>query len=147
MNKCKYELRDGYYIFEDFNFCLSELEISECVNESIDTDKIRKNRNELLQKVYDSLGTEDFMRLVHVLSGNCALAYFNDNREEVESRKECDCHHCCECWEKKLREIKDNTTQKVFEAHKNKNNGCLLNITNEVFSKEHNETRRKYNKR
>lgn len=100
------KFKNGYYIFSDFNSCLSDLEIAECVNESIDVEKIRSERNNLFIKTYEFLGAEDFMKLVHMLgSGYCALAYFTGDIKKLENREECDCHHCCECWEKQIREL------------------------------------------
>lgn len=100
---CKYELRNGYYIFEDFNFCLTEEEMKQCVNKNIDLDKIRKERLELLLKTYNFLGSEDFMKLQRILN-NCYESFFLKNGV----KEECDYHHCCECWEKELRELNDN---------------------------------------
>lgn len=101
INDCKYDMADGYFIFEDFNACLTNHEISECVNESIDLDKVKRERKELLIKIYNFLGIEDFMKLFHILTNRCIDAYFDTSIKDSE----CDYHHCCECWEKCIREL------------------------------------------
>lgn len=103
MSKCKYELRDGYYIFSDFNFCKTEEEMKLCKNKNVDLDGIRRERLELLLKAYNFLGSEDFMKLQQILD-NCSESYFPTDR----LKSECDYHHCCECWEKELRELNKN---------------------------------------
>lgn len=135
MDKCKYELRDGYYIFEDFNLGESEKDLQKCNNDHIDVNKIREERNYLIKKAYEYFGHEDFMKLIYVL-GHCVEYYFPKD----DYKDSCDYHHCCECWEKQIRELKNKTkgeTPRLRKGH-----GRLLNITDEVFSQEHNMSRK-----
>lgn len=100
------EYNEGYNRMdsEDFNFCAYEDELSECVNDDIDTEKIRQERNNLIFEVFNKLGSQNFMRLTDILS-SCVYLYYPD-KEKIKECQNFDYHHCCECWEKVIREMK-----------------------------------------
>ena len=95
----KFNNENKYYIFDNFNNCLSNEEYDNCNNSNLNVEKLRENRNNILKRTYLFLGHEDFMKLIHTTS-NCAIWMLLGDREKPN----CNNHHCCECWEKVVRE-------------------------------------------
>ena len=95
--------KDGYYIYEDHNISISEIDLQNCKNDKIDVDKIRKERTELLKKVHGYLGSKDFMKFVYLID-SCPYNFYTNDDNEYEKPEDCDCHHCCECWDRVIRE-------------------------------------------
>lgn len=100
------EFIDGYYRLDqnDHNFCECEKSLQECKNDLIDVNKIKEERTILLKDIYSYLGIQNFLRITKILS-SCVYSYF-PNEEKVEECKKYDIHHCAECWEKVIREMK-----------------------------------------
>lgn len=95
--------KDGYYIYEDHNINIPETDLQNCKNDKIDVDKIRKERTELLKKVHGFLGIKDFMKFVYLID-SCPYNFYTNDDNEYEKPENCDCYHCCECWDRVIRE-------------------------------------------
>ena len=43
------------------------------------------------------------MKFVYLID-SCPYNFYTNNDNEYEKPEDCDCYHCCECWDKIIRE-------------------------------------------